>query len=100
MWLGTVWLAVALALAFVRLLSDIPGRDKRKENRMKATRVSVSNSRLAVPRRVGQYLLETIWATGAGVLGTSLATLSPRTSGAFIPKAPLCFLSLDPHLLD
>ena len=30
--LGTVWLAVTLALAFVRLLSEIPGRDKRKSN--------------------------------------------------------------------
>ena len=74
--LGTVWLAVTLALAFVRLLSEIPGREKRKEKRMKATRASVPNSQSGQPRKFLQYLLETIWAAGAGVLGTSLAVLT------------------------
>lgn len=87
--LGTVWLAVTLALAFVRLLSEIPGRDKRKEKRMKATRASVPNSQSGQPRKFLQYLLETIWAAGAGVLGTSLATLSQRTGGALSARAPL-----------
>lgn len=80
--LGTVWLAVALLLAFVRLLSEIPARNKRKENRMEAIPVSAPVSQSATQRRFWQYLLETIWAAGAGVLGTSLATLDQRTSGA------------------
>ncbi len=94
--LGTVWLAVTLALAFVRLLSEIPGRDKRKEKRMKATRASVPNSQSGQPRKFLQYLLETIWAAGAGVLGTSLATLSQRTGGALSARAPLRY-PVDPE---
>jgi hypothetical protein len=45
---------------------------------MKAHKARVPNSRPAQPRRFWQHLLETIWAAGAGVLGTSLATLSQR----------------------
>lgn len=81
---STVWLAVALALAFVRLLSEAPVWSSRTENRMKANKASVPNSRPAQPRRFWQYLLETIWAAGVGVLGSSLATLNQRTSGALI----------------
>lgn len=81
MWLGTVWLVVGLALAFLRLLSEIPARVTRKEDRMKVAKASASVSQPAPPRRFWQYLLETIWAAGAGVLGTSLATLDQRTSG-------------------
>jgi len=49
---------------------------------MKAHKARVPNSRPVQPRRFWQHLLETIWAAGAGVLGTSLATLSQRNDGA------------------
>lgn len=71
-----MWLAVALALALVRLFSELPSHGNRKEKRVKASKASVPNSQSAQPRKFWQYLLETIWAAGAGVLGTSLATLS------------------------
>lgn len=35
-----------------------------------------TNSTTKTPRKFWQYLFETIWATGAGVLATPLATLN------------------------
>jgi hypothetical protein len=73
--LGAVWLAVVLILALVRLLSD-RHLCKRKEKPMNAVPKPNTNSTTNTPRKFWQYLLETIWATGAGVLAAPLATLS------------------------
>ncbi|TFV81791.1 hypothetical protein E4V99_12565 [Microbacterium sp. dk485] len=73
--LGAVWLAVALILALVRLLGE-RRICKRKEKPMDAVQKPNTNSTTNTPRKFWQYLLETIWATGAGVLAAPLATLS------------------------
>ena len=68
---------LVMALALVRLLSDRPRRAARKEVEMnvrhKATQTNIRPNRTYL-----QYLLETIWTAGAGVVVTSLATLSER----------------------
>lgn len=74
--LGTVWLAVVLILAFVRLLSERHVKCKRKEKPVNTVQKPGTNSASNTPRKFWHYLLETIWATGAGVFATSLATLS------------------------
>jgi hypothetical protein len=73
--LGAAWLAVVLILALVRLLSEWH-TSKRKEKRMNVVQKYDTNSTTKTPRKFWQYLLETIWATGAGVLAAPLATLS------------------------
>lgn len=78
--LGAVWLAVVLALALVRFLSERHIRCKRKEKPMNAIQKPNTNSTSKNPRKFWQYLLETIWATGAGVLAAPLATLNQRTT--------------------
>ncbi|MDC7802394.1 hypothetical protein PP359_00510 [Sphingomonas sp. BLCC-B65] len=73
--LGAVWLAVVLILTLVRLLSE-RRISKRKEKPMNTVQKQNTNSTTNIPRKFWQYLLETIWATGAGVLAAPLATLS------------------------
>jgi hypothetical protein len=73
--LGAVWLAVVLILALVRLFSE-RHICKRKEKPMNTVQKPNTNSTTNTPRKFWQYLLETIWATGAGVLAAPLATLS------------------------
>lgn len=77
-----VCLAFAMALAFVRLLSERPLRAFRKEADMKQSRQNATNKNSSNPRSYWQYLLETIWTASAGVLATSLSTLSERWKGA------------------
>ncbi len=73
--LGAVWLAVVLILALARLLSERPF-SKRKEQLMDVIQKRITNSTTNTSRKFWQYLLETIWAIGAGVLAAPLATLS------------------------
>lgn len=65
--LGAAWLAVVLGLALVRLLSEYH-TSKRQETRMNVVQKHDTNSTTKTPRKFWQYLLETIWATRAGVL--------------------------------
>lgn len=74
--LVAAWLAVAPVLALVRLLSERPLLGKRKEKLMNAGQKHDADRQPKAPRKFSQYIGETIWAAGAGVLGTSLATLS------------------------
>lgn len=73
--LGAAWLAVVLALAVVRLFSERHICEP-KEKPMNAIQKLNTNSTSSNPRTFGHYLLETIWATGAGALAAPLATLS------------------------
>jgi hypothetical protein len=78
--LGAVWLAVVLTLALVRLLSERHITCKRKGEPMNAVQKPSTNSTSNSPRTFWQYLLETIWAAGAGAIAAPLATLSQRTT--------------------
>lgn len=46
---------------------------------MNKTQKQNTNSTSNNPRNFWHYMLETIWATGAGVLAAPLATLNQRT---------------------
>ena len=71
--------AVLVLLALVRLLSELPTGGTRKETRMNAKQMMSSNSKsIGRARSFWQYLLETVWAAGAGAIGSPLATLSQR----------------------
>ena len=90
-WTVAGGLAFLMALAFVRLLSERPERASRKETKMngrhKATQINSSSHRTYL-----QFMLETIWTTGAGVMVTSLATLSERDRRAS-KRAPFVFFT-------
>ena len=64
-----------LILALVRLLSDAPMRAEAKEVRMNSKKINKAVRRkYSSTRRFWQYLLETLWAAGAGFIGSPLAT--------------------------
>lgn len=64
-----------LILALVRLLSDAPTRAGAKEVRVNSKKIDkVVRRKYGSTRRFWQYALETVWAAGAGFLGSPLAT--------------------------
>lgn len=75
LWTVTGGLVFVMALAFVRLLSERPVGVRRKGGIMnsqhRAAQVNIQPHRTYL-----QYIWETIWTTGAGVMAASLATLS------------------------
>lgn len=69
---------LTLLLPPVRLLSEIPTGTNKEENRMNGKQnKKKSNSNRT--RKLWQYLMETMWAAGAGAIGSPLAALSQRT---------------------
>ena len=65
-------------LAFVRLLSEQPIGLLWKERKMRASKRATKNSHKSTVHRRNyrQYLAETMWAVGAGVMASPLAALS------------------------
>lgn len=70
--------AALAGLALMRLLSETSLRGFRKGNHMRANKGRHSNTKKSntSARKYWQYLLETFWAVGAGVMASPLATLS------------------------
>lgn len=74
-WVLAGSLAGLVFLAFVRLLSEIPVEMIQKGDAMNV-RTAMRNKLRNRTRKYWQYLLETMWAAGAGVMVSPLAALS------------------------
>ena len=69
--------AALAGLALMRLLSENSIRRLRRGNNMDANKGRHSSKKSNTStRKYWQYLLETMWAVGAGVMASPLATLS------------------------
>lgn len=82
-WVLAGGLAALMILALVRLLSEVPFGATKKEKAMGECSRRVREDRpIDRTRKYWQFLLETMWAAGAGVIGSPLAALSQRTARA------------------